>query len=218
MGGMVDIAVEIDGSFVYAMRADGLIVATPTGSTAYALSAQGPIVHPQVPALLLVPVAPHALSNRPIAVSDSVAITITVLKGKGAIVHADSQAHFPVSDGDRIAIRRAPYAVRLLHPADHDHFAMLRQKLHWGETPEQLGRLMRRRSPAPSGAGPGSPPATCLGRPGLTLRPPMLRLLSIRNFVVVEALDLELDRRVHRPDRRDRRREVDPARRARRCC
>jgi len=139
MGGMVDIAVEIDGSFVYAMRADGLIVATPTGSTAYALSAQGPIVHPQVPALLLVPVAPHALSNRPIAVSDSVAITITVLKGKGAIVHADSQAHFPVSDGDRIAIRRAPYAVRLLHPADHDHFAMLRQKLHWGETPEQLG-------------------------------------------------------------------------------
>jgi len=139
LGGMVDIAVEIDGCFVYAMRADGLIVATPTGSTAYALSAQGPIVHPQVPAVLLVPVAPHALSNRPIVVSDSVAITVTVLKGKGAVVHCDGQAHFPLSEGDRIAIRRAPYAVRLLHPADHDHFAMLRQKLHWGETPEQLG-------------------------------------------------------------------------------
>ena len=139
MGGMVDIAVEIDGSFVYAMRADGLIVATPTGSTAYALSAQGPIVHPQVPAVVLVPVAPHALSNRPIAVSDSVAITVTVLKGKDAVVHSDGQAHFPLSEGDRVTIRRAPYAVRLLHPADHDHFAMLRQKLHWGETPERLG-------------------------------------------------------------------------------
>jgi NAD+ kinase len=139
LGGMVDIAVEIDGSFVYAMRADGLIVATPTGSTAYALSAQGPIVHPEVPALLLVPVAPHALSNRPIAVSDSVAITVTMLKGKGAVVHGDSQAHFPLNEGDRVAIRRAPYTVRLLHPADHDHFAMLRQKLHWGETPEQMG-------------------------------------------------------------------------------
>ena len=139
MGGMVDIAVEIDGRFVYAMRADGLIVATPTGSTAYALSAQGPIVHPEVPALLLVPVAPHALSNRPIAVSDSVAITIRLLKGKDAVAHCDSQAHFPLSEGDRVAIRRAPHSVRLLHPADHDHFAMLRQKLHWGETPEQLG-------------------------------------------------------------------------------
>jgi NAD+ kinase len=139
LGGMVDIAVEIDGCFVYAMRADGLIVATPTGSTAYALSAQGPIVHPHVPAVLLVPVAPHALSNRPIAVSDSVTITVTVLKGKDAVVHCDGQAHFPLSEGDRVAIQRAAFAVRLLHPEDHDHFAMLRQKLHWGETPERLG-------------------------------------------------------------------------------
>ena len=139
LGGMVDIAVEIDGCFVYAMRADGLIVATPTGSTANALSAQGPIMHPQVPAVVLVPVAPHALSNRPIAVSDSVAITVTLLKGKDAVVHCDGQNNFPLSERDRITIRRAPYAVRLLHPADHDHFAMLRQKLHWGETPEKLG-------------------------------------------------------------------------------
>ena len=139
LGGMVDIAVEIDGSFVYAMRADGLIVATPTGSTAYALSAQGPIMHPQVPALVLVPVAPHALSNRPIAVSDSVTITVTLLKGKDAVVHCDGQNNFPLGERDRITIRRAAYSVRLLHPADHDHFAMLRQKLHWGETPERLG-------------------------------------------------------------------------------
>jgi NAD+ kinase len=139
LGGMVDIAVEIDGCFVYAMRADGLIVATPTGSTAYALSAQGPIMHPQVPAVVLVPVAPHALSNRPIAISDSATITVTLLKGKDAVVHCDGQANFPLSEHDRITIRRAACAVRLLHPADHDHFAMLRQKLHWGETPERLG-------------------------------------------------------------------------------
>ena len=139
VGGMIDITVDIDGHFVYAMRADGLIVATPTGSTAYALSAQGPIVHPQVPAVVLVPVAPHAFSNRPIAVSDSAPIAITLQKGKDAAIHCDGQAHFPMQEGDRVTIRRAPYPVRLLHPEDHDHFAMLREKLHWGTTPERLG-------------------------------------------------------------------------------
>ncbi len=137
-GGMIDLAVEINGVFVYAMRADGLIVATPTGSTAYALSAQGPIVHPQVPAILLVPVAPHALTNRPIAIADTSAITVTLLRGKDAGVHCDGQAHFPLGEGDAVAIRRAAHPARFLHPEDHDHFAMLRRKLHWGETPEQL--------------------------------------------------------------------------------
>jgi NAD+ kinase len=140
LGGMVDMAVEIDGRFVYAMRADGLIIATPTGSTAYALSAQGPIVHPQVPAILLVPVAPHALSNRPIAVTDSSAITVTLMKGKDAAVHCDGQAHLPLHEGDRVLVKRAAHPVRLLHPEGHDHFAMLREKLHWGETPEPLVR------------------------------------------------------------------------------
>ena len=139
VGGMVDITVEMDGRFVYTMRADGLIVATPTGSTAYALSAQGPIVHPEVPAIVLVPVAPHALSYRPIVVSDAVAITITLEKGKDAAVHCDGQAHFGFEEGDRVTIRRAPYPVRLLHPEGHDHYAMLRQKLHWGESPERNG-------------------------------------------------------------------------------
>jgi NAD+ kinase len=137
VGGMVDIVVEIDGRFVYTMRADGLIVATPTGSTAYALSAQGPIVHPDVPAVLLVPVAPHALSYRPIAVGDSATITITLQRGQDAAVHCDGQAHYAFDEGDRVTIRRAPYPVRLLHPEGHDHFATLRQKLHWGEAPER---------------------------------------------------------------------------------
>lgn len=137
-GGMIDLAVEVDGVFVYAMRADGLIVATPTGSTAYALSAQGPIVHPQVPAILLVPVAPHALTNRPIAIADTSEIAITLLRGKDAGVHCDGQAHFPLGERDAVTIRRSTHPARLLHPEDHDHFAMLRRKLHWGETPERV--------------------------------------------------------------------------------
>jgi NAD+ kinase len=138
LGGMIDCAVAIDGRFVYAMRADGVIVATPTGSTAYALSAQGPIVDPAVPAILLVPVAPHSLSNRPIVVRDSFVIEIVLLGGKDASLHCDGQANFPLSEGDRVVVRRAAHHVRFLHPKDHDHFAMLRRKLHWGETPERL--------------------------------------------------------------------------------
>ena len=138
MGGMIDCAVTMDGNYVYAMRAEGLIVATPTGSTAYALSAQGPIVDPVVAALLLVPVAPHALTNRPIAVRDSAVIEISLLRGKDASLHCDGQSHFALVENDRVVVRRATHRLRLLHPQDHDHFAMLRQKLHWSETPERL--------------------------------------------------------------------------------
>ena len=137
-GGMIDSAAEIDGRFVYAMRSDGLIVATPTGSTAYALSAQGPIVEPSVPAILLVPVAPHALTNRPIVVGDSVTVRVTLLRGTDAWVHCDGQTHFQMAEGDRVTIRRARHTMRLLHPEGYDYFAMLRQKLHWSETPERL--------------------------------------------------------------------------------
>ena len=138
LGTMIDCAVTIDGRFVYAMRGDGLIVATPTGSTAYALSAQGPIVDPLVAAILLVPVAPHAFTNRPIAVRDSVVIEVELLRGKDAGLHCDGQADFPLAEGDKVVVRRSEHKVRLLHPKDHDHFAMLRRKLHWSETPERL--------------------------------------------------------------------------------
>ena len=138
LGGMIDCAVSIDGSFVYAMRADGLIVATPTGSTAYALSAQGPIVDPAVAATLLVPVAPHALTYRPIAVRDTSVIEITLLRGKDASLHCDGQTHHALTEGDTVTVVRAAHQLRLLHPEHHDHFAMLRQKLHWSETPERL--------------------------------------------------------------------------------
>ncbi|MEO8306126.1 MAG: NAD kinase [Betaproteobacteria bacterium] len=137
-GTMIECAVEIDGRFVYSMRADGVIVATPTGSTAYALSAGGPILDPHVPAFALVPVAPHALTHRPIAVADTATIAITLEQGRDAALHCDGQAHFAISEGERFTVRRAPYAARFLHPEGHDHFAMLREKLHWSETPERL--------------------------------------------------------------------------------
>jgi NAD+ kinase len=137
-GTMIDCAVEIDGRFVYAMRADGIIVTTPTGSTAYALSAGGPILDPQVPAFALVPVAPHALTHRPIAVADTATIALTLERGRDAALHCDGQAHFALAEGERVTVRRAPYSARFLHPEGHDYFAMLREKLHWSETPERL--------------------------------------------------------------------------------
>jgi NAD+ kinase len=137
-GTMIDCAVEIDGRFVYAMRADGIIVATPTGSTAYALSAGGPILDPQVPAFALVPVEPHALTHRSIAVADTATIALTLERGRDAALHCDAQAHFALAEGERVTVRRAPYSARFLHPEGHDYFAMLREKLHWSETPERL--------------------------------------------------------------------------------
>src|SRR5215468_4365156 len=138
LGGMIDCGVSIDGRFVYALRADGIIIATPTGSTAYALSAQGPIVDPAVASILVVPVAPHAFTYRPIVLRDSVVIEISLLGGKDASLHCDGQADFAMAEGDKVVVRRSEHRVRLLHPKDHDHFAMLRQKLHWSETPERL--------------------------------------------------------------------------------
>ncbi len=137
-GTMIECAVEIDGRFVYMMRADGVIVATPTGSTAYALSAGGPILDPQIRALALVPVSPHALTHRPIAVADTATIAIRLERGKDAALHCDGQAHFALAEGERFTVRRAPFEARLLHPEGHDYFAMLREKLHWSETPERL--------------------------------------------------------------------------------
>ena len=141
LGSMIECAVEIDGRFVYTMRADGIIVATPTGSTAYALSAGGPILDPQLASFLLVPVAPHALTHRPVAISDSAKIAITVVRARDAGFHCDGQAYFTLAEGDRVLLSRATHAARLLHPEGHDYFAMLREKLHWSETPERLSEM-----------------------------------------------------------------------------
>ena len=151
LGTMIECAVEIDGRFVYAMRADGIIVATPTGSTAYALSAGGPILDPQLASFLLVPVAPHALTHRPIAISDAAHITITVVRARDAGFHCDGQAYFPLAEGDRVMLSRAKHAARFLHPEGHDYFAMLREKLHWSATPERLNEIRHGVPPAAEG-------------------------------------------------------------------
>ena len=135
IGGMVELTVSIDGRFVYNQRADGLIIATPTGSTAYALSANGPILHPNLAAIVLVPVAPHALSNRPIALSDDCEVEMTLTRGRDAGAHFDGQAHINLVDRDRITIRRSRHNIRFLHPRGYDYFRMLREKLHWSALP-----------------------------------------------------------------------------------
>ena len=142
-GGMIDLSVGIGDSYVCDLRADGVIVATPTGSTAYAMSANGPIVHPSVRAWSLVPISPHALTNRPIVIGDGERVTIAVTRARDAAMHWDGQSHLDLQEGDRILIEAAPFSVRLLHPQGYDYYAMLRKKLHWSESP--LARTEDRR-------------------------------------------------------------------------
>lgn len=134
---MIELDTRIDGRFLNALRADGLIVSTPTGSTAYALSGGGPIMDPSLPALVLVPICPHTLSNRPIVVSDQVTIEILVhgQDGREAQMTCDGQVNFLLGAGDIIRIRRKSKTLRLIHPARHDHFAIMRRKLRWSEQP-----------------------------------------------------------------------------------
>jgi NAD+ kinase len=133
-GSLIEIEVHIDGRFVYNLRSDGLIVASPTGSTAYALSSGGPILHPGLDAIALVPVSPHTLSNRPIVVGGNSVIEITIRSGADARVHFDSHSHHELKEGDKVVVRRCAHRIRLLHPLGHNYYHMLREKLHWSET------------------------------------------------------------------------------------
>jgi NAD+ kinase len=135
MGRMIELEVKVDGGFLYVLRADGMIVATPTGSTAYALSANGPILHPSVRGLAIVPLCPHALSNRPITVSDDSVIDVTVAAPHECRFHFDSVSRFDAQPYDSIRMRRSEHVVTLLHPEGYSYFAMLREKLHWSATP-----------------------------------------------------------------------------------
>lgn len=139
--GMVELTVEVDGRFMYNQRSDGLIVATPTGSTAYALSAGGPILHPSLHGIVLVPIAPHALSNRPIVIPDSCEISIHVVNGRDISANFDMQSLTSLSYGDRIVIRRSAHKITFLHPEGWSYYDTLRQKLHWNEYPSVEGRL-----------------------------------------------------------------------------
>lgn len=132
-GQMIEFEVFVNREFVYTQRSDGLIVSTPTGSTAYSLAAGGPIMQAGLHAFTLVPICPQSMTNRPIAIPDTSEIEILVTQGGDARVHFDGQTHIDVQNLDRITIRRYRNPLRILHPTDYQYFKTLRQKLHWGE-------------------------------------------------------------------------------------
>ena len=131
--GMVELRVEVDGQFLSHQRADGLIVSTPTGSTAYALSAGGPMMHPATPGWVIAPIAPHMLSNRPIVISDQCEVMMEVVGGRDVSANFDMQSLASLMHGDRISVRRSQHSVHFLHPVGWNYFATLRKKLGWNE-------------------------------------------------------------------------------------
>ena len=130
---MIEVDAHVDGQYVYTTRADGLIVSTPTGSTAYALSGGGPILEPSLNAMVLVPICPHTLSNRPIVISGDrrVELRITPQSQPKAQLTCDGQLNVDLYPGDRVIVRKRADSFHLLHPDDHDHYDILRAKLNW---------------------------------------------------------------------------------------
>jgi NAD+ kinase len=135
MSRMTDLSVTVDDLFVARFRADGLIIATATGSTAYSLSAGGPIVHPSVDAILLTPIAPHTLTNRPVVLPATVAVAIQpqIAGNEELFVTADGQKGYPLSPTDVVTVRRGARPLRLVRSTERSYFGVLRQKLKWAE-------------------------------------------------------------------------------------
>jgi NAD+ kinase len=133
---MIELDTWINGQFLNTNRSDGLIIATPTGSTAYALSGGGPVLHPALEAITLVPICPHTLSNRPIVLHDNATIEVVIHPGAlQAQISCDGQVNSTLDPGDRITIRKHDHTLRLLHPPGHDYYEVLRKKLRWSEHP-----------------------------------------------------------------------------------
>jgi len=129
---LMEMEVEVNGQFVSKQRADGLILSSPTGTTAYALSAGGPILHPDLKAISLVPISPHTLSNRPITVTSESVCEVTVMQADDAQLSLDGQYQQTLNAGDKIRVARAKQDILLLHPKGYCYFDMLRNKLNWG--------------------------------------------------------------------------------------
>jgi NAD+ kinase len=130
---MVELRAEVDGQFIANYRADGLIVASPTGSSAYAMSAGGPILHPALGGWVIVPIASHTLSNRPIVIPDTGTVSIEIVAGRDASMNFDMQSLASLLHRDRITVRRSAHKVRFLHPEGWSYYATLRRKLRWNE-------------------------------------------------------------------------------------
>jgi len=131
---MIEFEVYIDNSFMFSQRSDGLIVSTPTGSTAYSMSAGGPILTPNLNALSLVPMFPHTLTSRPIVVDGNSEIKLVLANEnyENLQVSCDGHVILSVMPGDEVIIKKSEYAIRLIHPLDHNYFNVLRNKLSWG--------------------------------------------------------------------------------------
>jgi probable inorganic polyphosphate/ATP-NAD kinase len=132
-GKLIEFEVFINQEFVYTQRSDGLIIATPTGSTAYCLAAGGPILYATLPAFTLVPICPHSLSNRPVVINDDAKIEVLMVNGGDSRVHFDGNEYVKLRSMDRVTIRKYSSSLTLLQPLDYRYFKTLRQKLHWGE-------------------------------------------------------------------------------------
>ena len=132
---IIELDVAVDGAFVSSFRADGLIVSSPTGSTAYNLAAGGPILHPTLPAVVLTPICPHMLSNRPLVVGDGVTIEVSLRDARDGDVQImlDGQQGFPLAPKDVVTVTRSAHAIRLVKAPERDYFEILRTKLKWGE-------------------------------------------------------------------------------------
>lgn len=130
---MMELSLWVDGKFVYEQRSDGLIVATPTGSTAYSLSAGGPIMHPALDAIVIVPMFPHTLTSRPLVVRGQSEIRVVMGESgtADAIVSCDSQVDIPLGPGAEVRIRKADVPLRLIYPLDHSFYESCRSKLDW---------------------------------------------------------------------------------------
>jgi NAD+ kinase len=138
MARMIEFETHVNGLFMDVQRSDGIIVSTPTGSTAYALSGGGPILMPTLNAISLVPICPHTLSNRPVVINgdSNIAIVVRDCNIDHAQMTCDGQTNYDLCDGDRIEIKKKPRLIRLIHPANHDYFHILRAKLRWGSKRE----------------------------------------------------------------------------------
>jgi NAD+ kinase len=132
---IIELDVAVDGAFVSSFRADGLIVSSPTGSTAYNLAAGGPILHPTLPAVVLTPICPHMLSHRPLVVSDGVSVEVSLRDARDGDVQItlDGQQGFPLAPQDTVTVTRSAHAIRLVKAPERDYFEVLRTKLKWGE-------------------------------------------------------------------------------------
>lgn len=132
-GRLIEFEARIDGEFVYSQRSDGLVIATPTGSTAYALSAGGPILYPSMEAFVMVPICAHTLAVRPVVVDSHSVVELELVYAGDARVHFDGQRHCDIKIGDVIHVTRSPALIQLLHPKDYSYYRTLREKLYWGK-------------------------------------------------------------------------------------